>query len=328
MTLPSTASLWFQATQSLGDFIGIRFGRIAADSGKAEWIHVSHVQCDGIGAFARLLRERGADLPQLPLTRHPHRGVLRPILELCLCDARDPKRAVRADWLPPGGARHGQPDDVAWHLFSAQETRKLLAACHRQQITVNCLLLKCLDEAVRSELGIAYASIPWMIPVNLRGDVAMPDDTGNHVSCLDALVSPTMSVQDLQHQIHQRLRRGEHRANYLLMELGRHLSHRIKMRLLERVRSGPHGNIGSFSNLGVWDAQERMANRDAWLFCPPIVCGQRLSAGCVTYQNRLSLTLQTHGDPAADSSLSRRCVRRWVDALAHCTTGPDPTGPS
>ncbi|HEX5791258.1 MAG TPA: hypothetical protein VFY13_08885 [Luteolibacter sp.] len=312
----STASLWFRATESLGDFIGIRFGRMAADSGEVEWLHVSHVECDGIGAFARLLRERGADLPQLPLTRHPHRGVLRPILELCLSGAREPRRAQRADWLPPGGARHGQPDDVAWHLFSAEETRELLAACRRQKITVNSLLLKCLDEAVRPELGITDASIPWMIPVNLRGDVTLPDDTENHVSCFDALVDPRMSAQDLQRQIHERLERGEHRANYLLMELGRHLSHRIKMYLLERVRSRPHGNIGSFSNLGVWDAEKRIANRDAWWFCPPIVCGQRLSAGCVTFQNRLSLTLQTHGDPTADSSLSRTCMRRWVDRIS------------
>ena len=31
---------------------------------------------------------------------------------------------------------------------------------------------------------------------------------------------------------------------------------------------------------------------DGWLFCPPVVTGQLLGAGCVTFQGRLGLAIQ------------------------------------
>ncbi len=76
------------------------------------------------------------------------------------------------------------------------------------------------------------AAILWMIPVNLRGDINHDDDTANHVSYIEPRISADDSPRDIQHQIRQRLLRGEHRAVYFLLGLGRFLSHKTKIKLI------------------------------------------------------------------------------------------------
>ena len=305
----NAAARWFLAAEATGDFMGIRYGRQAAGTDEVEWMFVPHAECDGIGGFARLLRERGADLDKLPTTNHPDRGFVRPFLNLLWKKGSAGKVAVRADWSPPEGSE-GVPEAVAWKLFSEQETELLRERCRREKLTVNSFLLKQLDLAVRPDIRAPDAVIPWMIPVNLRGDGTHADDTENHVSSVDIHISPDDTAAEIQCGVLKCLERGEHRANYLILCLGKFLSHRTKVRLVRKSRSLPGGNIGAFSNLGVWDAGKAMP-ADSWLFCPPVCKGQLLGAGCVTFQNRLSLTIQSH----AGRSKVEAWMERWVAPL-------------
>jgi desulfoferrodoxin (superoxide reductase-like protein) len=204
---------------------------------------------------------------------------------------------------------------AAWHLFSESETKELLNKCRVAQITVNSFLLKHLDRAIRPEIRRPELGIPWMIPVNLRGDFQHPDDTANHVSCVEVTVSPDDSAKAIQKQILNRLRRGEHRANHLLLGLGKFLSHRAKVKFLRKDRSKRTGNIGAFSNLGVWDAEKKLKDDASWLFCPPVVKGQLLAAGCVTFQNRLGLTIQNHPKLPLSGNTVKTWMSRWVEGI-------------
>lgn len=282
---------WFRASEATGDFMGIRYGRISK-SGEVEWFHVSHCECDGIGGFARLLREQGAEIPTLPETKHPCRGVLSPLWRLWRHREREENCAVRGDWLPLMPAEKNRSENAAWHLFTEEETQDIVGRSREQQCTVNSCLLHCLDQSVREEIRSPAKKIPWIIPVNLRGDVRYGDDAQNHVSGVEVRIAPDDSAQAIHRQILQRLKRGEHRANYLLLNIGGILSHRAKVKFLRKDRAKPAGNIGAFSNLGVWDFDGNATDDDGWVFCPPIVTGQRLSAGCVTVQGRLGLATQ------------------------------------
>ena len=122
-------------------------------------------------------------------------------------------------------------------------------------------------------------------------------------------------MEEIQQQIRSRLERGEHRANLLLLGLGRFLSHDSKVKFLTEDRSKPSGNIGAFSNLGVWDSEKNMANEDSWLFCPPVVKGQLLGAGCVTFQNRLGLAIQPHPSMPSSRDIATDWMKRWVDGI-------------
>lgn len=313
----SVDSDWFRASEATGDFMGIRYGRLACGAGEVEWHHISHLECDGIGGFARLLREHGAVIPELPQTTNPSRGTLGPLWRLILGSGVKGPCATRADWKPDvtEPAPPGPSAGVAWHVFTGEETAALRTRCRGQGVTVNSFLLKHLDQAVRSGVRQPHLRVPWMIPVNLRGDIRHPDDTENHVSCVEAHISPHDTAADIQQQIRHRLDRGEHRANQLLLGVGKILSHRAKVRFLTWDRARPAGSIGAFSNLGVWDPEKTSPGGDAWLFCPPVVKGQLLGAGCVTFHGRLSLTLQTHHSLNATPHLAAEWMAAWIKLI-------------
>src|SRR5690606_9935870 len=146
----------------------------------------------GIGGFARLLRQHGAVIPELPQTASPCRGVIGPLWRLMVGSGVKGERASRADWKPPGAgpSAPGPSVAVAWHVFTEDETAALRARGRGQGVTVNSFLLHCLCQALRSDVRRPCLRVPWMIPVNLRGDLRCPDDTGNHVSCVGAHIAP------------------------------------------------------------------------------------------------------------------------------------------
>ncbi len=302
---------WFRASEATGDFMGIRYGRVSVATGKAKWLDVSHCECDGIGGFACLLREQGAEIPHLPETKHSCRSVIMPLWRLWRNHGTNGPCAMRGDWLPAVPPGNNLPESVAWHLFTVEETREIISKCREIQATVNSFLLRALDQAVRREIQRPGETIAWMIPVNLRGDVHYPDDTQNHVSCVEARITAADTPQSVNNQIFERLRRGEHRANHLLLTLGGIMSHRAKMAYLKYERAKPAGNIGSFSNLGVWNPDAQTTAGDAWVFCPPVVSGQLLSAGAVTFHGRLGLATQGN----STTSPAARRMDRWLELI-------------
>ncbi len=292
--------------------MGIRYGRIS--NGEVQWIDVSHCECDGIGGFVRLLRKHGAEIPKLPETKHPCRGIILPLWRLLRNRDKSETSALRRDWLPATASENHTAESIAWHLFTKDETQAILERCREQQVTVNSHLLHCLDQSTRPEIRSPEKKITWVVPVNLRGNIRYADDTQNHVSCVEVKIASTDTTQTIHRQILQRLERGEHRANFLLLTLGGILSHQAKVNFLTKDRAKPAGNIGSFSNLGVWNLDEKSNNADGWIFCPPIVTGQRLGAGCVTFNGRLGIATQ-------GNSPSER-MQRWVEIIGEPSLRP------
>ena len=303
---------WFKAAEATGDFMGIRYGRKPEGSSEVEWSFVSHIECDGIGGFARLLREAGAELRELPQTTHPNRQVIRPLWNLIRKKTEVEHLATRQDWIQESAESH-ETGPLAWHLFTEEETEQIRQRCRQQKVTVNSYLLKHLDHAVRADIKSPSAALPWLIPVNLRGDISSRKDTENHVSCVEPILSMGDSAACIQAQIQQLLKLGEHRENYLMLMLGGFLPQAFKAHLITKSRARSKGNIGSFSNLGIWDKEKALSNTDAWFFCPPVCKGQRLGAGCVSFQNRLSLTLQAHASLADQPEIAQSCMTRWIN---------------
>jgi len=309
--LPDVSSDWFRASEAAGDLMDIPYGRVPKGSTDVEWHIVSHCDCDGIGGFARLLRERGVEITKLPETKSPCRGILSPLWKLWRNRETDAACALRSDWLPDPPTDQTNPENIAWHLFTKDETQAILDNCRKKQVTINSYLLHGLDRSVRPEIRSPGKKITWVVPVNLRGDIRHADDTQNQVSCVEVKIAADDSTQAVHHQILQRLQRGEHRANFLLLILGGILNHAAKVSFLKKDRAKPAGNIGSFSNLGIWKFDEKTNDTDGWLFCPPIVTGQRLGAGCVTFNGRLGIATQ-------GNSPSER-MRRWVEKIQSLT---------
>jgi hypothetical protein len=308
---------WFVAAEDLGEYIGIRFGHVPPGATEAEWIYIRHTDADGIGGFAKLLRARGAVLPKLPQIKHPSNPSWLPLIK-SLPKLLKPRHRLK--WGPLSGkpmksTKDNPPPAAAWHIFEEQETGQIRRACRKRGVTVNSFLLKHLTKAVRPFLADEAAVVPWMVPVNLRGKAAGETDTSNYSSYIGVKVASYETVHDIHNKIYASLARGEHWANWYAYDASRGLGHAIKKNLMASGRCMPEWYLGGFSNLGDWDA-EKMISAEAcaggWLFSPPVLRCQLVGAGCVTFQNRLSLTMQIHSELSTDPAVPQAWVNNWV----------------
>ncbi len=308
---------WFAAAEALGEFIGIRFGRIAPGKSEPEWIYFRHAEFDGIGGFAEILRSRNASPGPLPQIKHPAEPSLVPLLKML------PKFMLphqRVKWKPLTGSRMAStatqpPPAAAWHVFDEATTAQIREAGKKAGASVNTFLLQHLTTAIRPDLADPSASVPWMIPVNLRGKVVRERDTANYSTYISVKVRPGRPMRDLHQDIYASLDRGEHWANWRAYELGRFATHGTKKFLLTHELATSQWNLGGFSNLGEWDAKKEITRPDClgdWLFSPPVLRFQCVGAGCVTFQNRLSLLIQTHPEFTTDPAVPRTWIQNWV----------------
>jgi hypothetical protein len=312
---------WFLAAEELGEYIGIRFGRVAPGSAEPEWHFLRHTDYDGIGGLAELLRQRGAKVDHLLQIKYPARPSWLPLLK-ALPKYLRPRKRVKWAALErgTGGTNHSpQPSAaVAWQVFDESTTTQIRRVCRKAGVTVNSFLLKHLTKAIRPSLQDQSSFVPWMIPVNLRGKVVRDRDTANHSSYVTVKVQSYEMAHDIHRNIYDALRRREHWANWYAYGLGRFLTNGMKKFLIAREWATSQWNLGGFSNLGDWDPEKTITQKDctgAWLFCPPVLRCQVLAAGCVTFQNQLSLTLQTHSDLTTDSSVPQAWVSHWVKEI-------------
>lgn len=311
---------WFVAAESLGEFIGIRFGRIAPRSNRPEWIFLRHADYDGIGGFAKILREKGVALESLPQIKHGAPPSIGPLLKML------PKFLLphqRVGWKPFADktARSSSatpPPAVAWHIFDEPTTLQIRQVSRQAGITLNTLLLKHLTTAIRPFLRDELAAVPWMIPINLRGKVARDRDTANFSSYISVTVRPADSGPSIHKKIYAALDRGEHWGNWHAYKLGRFNTHGIKRFLLAKEWATSQWNIGGFSNLGDWDPEKKITHPDClgdWLFSPPVLRFQKIGAGCVTFQNRLGLLIQAHPELTVANETPGAWMQNWITAI-------------
>ncbi len=196
------------------------------------------------------------------------------------------------------------------------------------QVSMNSFLLKYLDRAVRPYLADPSAAVPWMVPVNLRGKVCQPSDTDNHSSYVAIRLLASEGVREVHDRIYRRLRAGQHCANWKAYSVGRFASVRLKKRLIETDRATCQWSVGGFSNLGDWDPDKTISAEGclgAWLFAPPVLRCQLIGAGCVTFQGKLSLTLQIHPDLTTSAAVAQEWMRIWVREVELNHMEPYPT---
>jgi len=311
---------WFISAEELGEFIGIRFGRIAPGDTEPEWMFLPHKEFDGIGGFADILRKRGAKLGRLPQIRHPASPSKLAVLKL-LPKYLEPRRGLK--WAPFSGAPAAPSNDkppvaVAWHVFDETETLSIRRVCRKAGVTVNSFLLKNLSKGIRFFLEDPSSVVPWMVPVNLRGKVFRERDTANFSSYISVKVQSYETVHDIHRNIYAALARKEHWANWYAYELGRFTTGGMRKFLLEKELATSSWNIGGFSNLGDWDTGKEITAEEClgnWLFAPPVLRFQKIGAGCVTFQNRLSLLMQTHPELNNNPEITDAWMQNWIKEI-------------
>jgi hypothetical protein len=137
-------SPWFLSAEELGEYIGIRFGRIAPGASEPEWIFLRHSETDGIGGFAEILRSRGAKLERLPQLKYPSESSALASLKLLrkFMRPRDRVKWRRLQGQAEKSTSKQPPSAVAWHAFDEATTLGVRRLCRRAGVTVNSFLVK------------------------------------------------------------------------------------------------------------------------------------------------------------------------------------------
>ena len=203
-------------------------------------------------------------------------------------------------------------------MFDEATTTQVRRACRKVRVTVNSFLLKHLTKAIRPSLQDQSSVVPWMMPVNLRGKIFRGRDTTNYSSCVSVHVASYETVVDIHRNIYNALGAGEHWANWYAYQSARILTPGMRRHLVATGKAMPEWHIGGYSNLGDWDSEKKITQSDCqggWLFCPPVMRFQLIGVGCVTYQNRLALVIQTHPELTTNSEVPRAWLQNWVKEI-------------
>lgn len=311
---------WFLSLEDVGEYIGIRFGRIPPGKTEPEWIFLPHTDVDGIGGFAQMLRNKGVDLPLLPQIKHPSPpsriALLKNLPKFVQPRHKLKWREIAGPTRPVNNTE--APTAVAWHVFDENASTQIRRVARRESITVNSFLLKHLAKAIRTFLEDPSATIPWMIPVNLRGKINRAADIENHTSYVSVGVHPYDTVYDVHRKIYNGLARGDHWGNWYGYDSSRILNSGMRRFLIRTEKCTAEWNIGSFSNLGDWDREAEITHPDlagTWLFAPPVLRFQQLGCGCVTFQKRLALVIQAHPELTTNPEAPRAWMQTWVQEI-------------
>jgi hypothetical protein len=315
---------WFgmamRARAELGDSSLTRYGRVDARRRRIEWHAVDHAEADGVGGLARVLRRLGHRIAPLSGDHAP-----QPPWHRRWGHWRDYWRHVqhapirwRTALADTGG---GLSDDPAWVLFTRDETRRIEIAALRVGASVNSFLLATLNRVIAQELIEPATDYRWMIPVNLRGALSLPDDTANHVSVLSLPARHDMTPREVQERLRDLTRRQHDWGFYWTIRfIGRVFGYRGMLAVTRRMgRESDKGLIcGCLTNLGYWQASHPGLPEDpedGWIVVPLVSRNNPVAAGAVTWNGRLSIALDIHSALQVAPQRIHALFSQWESAI-------------
>jgi hypothetical protein len=298
---------WFSELEAQGEETTFRLGSVSG-SGAPVWIELPHHSFDGLGGLAHVLAQHFDAQLSLPMLPGPYpSSVRRWAAALRLLVRRAPRLLAwryQRDQLGPD-----LRPASAWELLTADMTRELRERARMQRVSLNALFLHSLSHALRPLLQTGRASMEWVVPVNMRGLEPGLPRTANQAVTLDvhfpADATPGLIDRKLRAELGQNAHFGVWQLLCWLSRAGPKLVRALARREL-KVRKH-----GSFSNLGSLHSSQLSTEPRWWLAFNPVQRTRPIGAACLTYEGRLSLTLNIHPVLGLDAAAAQRLVNDW-----------------
>lgn len=310
----------FQVLASLGEQVGIAFGRVSAGDA-VEWFELPHTDFDGVGGLAHLLRGRGMACAALPGLARPERPGFLGWLRILRQDPSGDRHPVVA-WrrFDPALRPGGETNRPAWRLLSLEESAAIGPRAEASGASLNTWLLLALHRALVPRLVEGTPARPglWMVPVNMRGGVKAARDTANQSGYLAVELPAGAGPSEAHAAVKDALARNLHWAAWLQAGFSRFVGRGLYGRLIRGYWSRPrHPWLGAFSNLGEWPPQGEAGEpgTSGWVFTPPVMKTIPLAAGAISWRGRLGLALRLHPALCAAPGDAEAWLKAWIEEI-------------
>lgn len=212
-------------------------------------------------------------------------------------------------WPDPSSAPSdgGLSPNFAWTVFEPDETEALCTSAKSRGVTVNSWLLWHLTRLVEERRRVRAPGIGWVIPVNLRGAVALERSTANHSAMLRLNLPRQAGVRTVHNIVKNALHNRLHWGSWDVAQAGGRLSDFAIQAAYEMEWLVSGHWAGVFSNLG--ELHGGGPSGVSWLVAPPVHRRLPFGAGCLTWNGRLSLVVQL--EPRIPPEIEPAQV--WID---------------
>src|SRR3989339_78527 len=239
--------IWTSVLGNFGEFTEIFF----AKDNQTVWM--SHEKYDGVGAFAKLLRESGLRVGvlfdisaklQRPLTIFQKSWAIF----LYLKDSFPRKTFWKKEQLEVVGKKLSP----AMLAFSLEETLQIKQQAKQKGVSLNSWLLFHLDQIVSQELLAKNQEKWWLIPCNMRPYVVKVPDTGNHASYVVAKIAAKDGPKEIHQKVKKMLSNNYHWGAWYVFQISRWIKIIGMKMIFSNYYRNNHSWVGTLSNLGAW----------------------------------------------------------------------------
>jgi hypothetical protein len=302
---------WFPLMRENGEFTDIPIGLRKAEE-EINWYFYPHDEYDGIGAIAHLLTKENLEPSDPPLTTAGEPGLwiyLKGILTyLSMSGIR------KNSWSIEKTAEPGEKLEPEVFEFTSEEFQKIKEIKGREKITINSLLMFCINKAANKILvNEKQEENWWLIPMNLRGLVSRDAPLSNHASHVVARIAPNGTITQLHQNILSIKASGYQWGAWFFIHIGKFVGDKGMRNILNKHDKKCHSWCGSFSNLGVW--KTGVETNHFFYMSPPVTKYHPIGIGLLTVNKQMTLSCIIHPCLGESKILAKKLLNEFGSQL-------------
>lgn len=306
----------FDIMEEFGEDTDVPLALIKSEQDPVRWFYFRHQEVDGVGAFYLAQKRQGV---QIEIPRY--RGAVpktwqRFILAWRKFRTQTPAPVQWRHWQPSADGKvkkHSQA--LLGQLLTEDQTRQAQARAKQLNVTMNSLLLWSLNAAVAPVLTLPQAERAWGNTVNMRGQVAAEKITDNQSSIVTVVFSDEDSAVQLHGKIQALFNAGMQWGSWDFLSTVCRVGPNLVRKQIRRYYSNNNSQMGTFSNLGVWNWDVDSEQAPYMYFAPCCTRTAPIAAAAGTLNGRLSMTLGLHSFLQTSDQQIATCMNRWVALL-------------
>lgn len=308
----------FDIMEEFGDDTDIPFAPVFSNDGPVQWQYIRHQDVDGMGMFYRAMRAQGVEL-ELPQYVGPVPGRWQRVKGAWRkFKTRTPAPVQWKIWQPSGdgrAVRHANP--TRGLMLSEQQTRDVIARAKQHDVTLNSYLLWALNKVAAAALTRGDTERAWGNTINLRGFVPAASVSDNQSSIITVVFRDSDGPAQLHRQIRQLYDQGAHWGSWDFLSTICRFGPGLVRKQIRRYYGNNNSQMGTFSNLGVWNWKTPEGVAPCLFFAPPCTRAAPVAACAATTNGHMTLTLSLHQFLQQDEQQVDALVQRWSQTLLH-----------